>query len=37
MFFAAKHHIRALLEQYAIVEYVFSEAGKEKKYQYRHC
>lgn len=32
LFFAAKHHIRALLELYAIVEYVFSEAGKEKKF-----
>ena len=30
-FFAAKHHIRALLEHYAIVEYVFSEATSKIK------
>ena len=30
--FAANHHIRALLELYAIVEYVFSKAGKDKKF-----
>jgi len=31
-FFAANHHTRTLLELNAIVEYVLSEAGNEKKF-----
>ena len=31
-FFAGNHNLRALLEQYAVVEYVLSDTGKKKKF-----
>lgn len=34
-FFAANHHSRALLEQYAIMEYVFSDDGRKNNFLHR--